>query len=204
MMTSWNPERDRALHQMNAGVLDRKIFMGVDLGQRENHSAIVVLERFETMPDYTDRLRGKGAFLRYVVRQAERIDLGTPYSDVVGRIKEMVTMLEGQRYAVVVDESGVGVPVVEMLRKTIPRSSILAYTITTGAHATRDTVPRAELVTRMVLMAEQGELEIAWGCRHGDELLKELAHLQLSGKSKEAGDDLALALALACWKAKGW
>ena len=39
---------------------DSSVFIGVDLGKRENYTAIVVLERFEVRPNYTDMLRGVG------------------------------------------------------------------------------------------------------------------------------------------------
>ena len=38
--------------------VDRTIFIGVDFGQQVNHSAIVVLDRFDEKPEYTDMLRG--------------------------------------------------------------------------------------------------------------------------------------------------
>ena len=83
---------------------------------------------------------------------------------------------------------------------------ILPFVITSGQQATARSVPRTELVTKMQVMAQRGELEIAVGCRHGEELERELVHLQLSGGASRDGaresDDLALALALACWKAK--
>jgi len=93
------------------------------------------------------------------------------------------------------------VPVVESMRKEV-RCVIQPIMITTGQHATASSVPRAELVTRLQMMIQAGELEIAWGCRHGEELQRELVHLQLSGKDREEPDDLAIALALACWKAR--
>ena len=51
---------DAHLRQMNVVRPDSMIFIGVDLGKRENYSAIVVLERFEIAPDFTDVLRGVG------------------------------------------------------------------------------------------------------------------------------------------------
>lgn len=187
-------------------VIDRTVFVGVDLGQRGSHSAVVALERFEVMPEeYADVLRGVGPRRRYVVRQVERVGLGTKYSEVVMRVKRMVEQvvaMTGARVVLVVDESGVGVPVVEMMREVGLGGCcwLMPFVITSGQVATGSSVPRAELVTKMQLMAERGELEIAAGCRHGAELERELVHLQV-GKGAEC-DDLAVALALACWRAK--
>jgi hypothetical protein len=196
------------LRALNTAVLDRTVFLGLDLGKRESHTAIVALERFETMPDYTDILRGIGPRTRYVVRQAERIDLGTSYSEVVKYVKQMVSKLLSRNVTciLIVDESGVGVPVVEMMREVSMGCRIIPYVITSGQHSSSSSVPRAELITKMQLMAERGELEIASGCKNGAELKYELVHLQLAGGGTRTGssehDDLALALALACWKAK--
>lgn len=183
---------------------DSMIFVGVDLGKKENYSAIVVVERFEEMPEFTDVLRGKGMKTRYVVRHAERLSLGTEYRDVVARVKQVVSGVLNQYgpCVVVVDEGGPGVPVVEMMREVGMGCAILPYTITTGAKATGTSVPRAELVTKLQLMLERGELEIAAGCRDGEALRRELEHMQLSGKAAGEQDDLVMALALALWRAR--
>ena len=204
-MTAADLNKLRELAGVNAVMGDRRVFIGVDLGQRGSYTAIVVLERFDEMPGYTDMLRGVGLRRRYVVRQAERVALGTPYPVVVMRVKQMVAALEGiASCTLVVDESGVGVPVVEMMREVGIGCRIMPYVITSGQASTSSSVPRAELVTKLQMMAQRGELEIAQGCRYGEALAWELVHLQLNGGGGGRGehDDLALALALACWKAK--
>ena len=51
---------DVARKEMHAVRPDRMVFIGVDLGQRGSHSAIVVLERFEEWPtEFADVLRGE-------------------------------------------------------------------------------------------------------------------------------------------------
>ena len=189
---------------LNTRVLERTVYLALDLGQRANHSALIALERFETLPDYTDMLRGVGILRRYVVRQAERIALGTPYSQVVAHVKDLIQQLRAKNIScvLVVDESGVGVPVVEAMQDLNMGCQIMPIAITSGQHSTARSVPRVELITKMQLMAQRGELEIARGCMHGEELKNELVHLQLSGVGAREQDDLALALALACWKAK--
>ena len=190
--------------QLNTTRPDSTVFIGMDLGKRENHSAIVVVERFEEVPNFTDVLRGAGFRRRYVVRQVERVMLGTPYTEVVARAKRVVEQVTALKAScvLVVDESGPGVPVVEMMREVGMGCALYPYTITSGQSATRSSVPRAELVTKLQLMLERGELEIAAGCRHAEELARELVHLQLSGKAAGENDDLVMALALACWRAR--
>ena len=202
---------DCELSSMNAAIRNRRVYVGLDLGQRMTPSAIVILERLEVMPDYTDMLRGVGPRMKYVVRQVERVRLGTPYPEVVKRVKELVGLIVARRGScvLVVDSSGVGVPVVEMMQAAGMGCWLAPVAITSGEKATETSVPRVQLVTRMQLMAQTGELEIAAGCRHGAALAWELVHLQAErrasrrpGAGSGESDDLALALALACWKAK--
>ena len=77
---------------------------------------------------------------------------------------------------------------------------LVPLTITSGQTASTTSVPRAALVTKLQVMAEREELEIAQDCRDIDILKTELANLSLQ-KTGDS-DDLALALCLACWRAK--
>ena len=201
---------DMAWRAMRAAVPDRMIFVGVDLGKLENYSAVVVVERIEEVPtNYLDILRGAGVKIRYVVRHAERLALETPYIEVVKRVKQVVGQMATRGNCVlVVDETGVGVPVVEEMRRARMGCAIYPVMISSGQQATGKSVPREELLTRMKMMIERGELEITTGCLHGVWLKRELVYLRLNGSSSKGGgkggekDDLALALALACWKAR--
>jgi hypothetical protein len=189
---------------------DRTVFIGLDLGQRGSHTAIVALDRVDEAPDYTDMLRGMGMKRRFVVRAAERVALGMPYPAVVNRVKAIVGQLLVRGSCIlVVDGTGVGVPVVDLMREVGMGCRVIPIVITSGQHATAGSVPRAELVTKMQVMAQRGELEIAGGCGYLEELKRELLHLQLMGAGGSGrgcgareSDDLALALALACWRAK--
>ena len=175
--------------QSRAAKTDRTIFIGVDLGKQQCHSAIVVVERIEEGPsrDHIEVLRGTGSSRkRYVIRHVERVRLGTQHSDVVRRVKHVVSHLSVTMQAtcvVVVDESGVGVPVVEAMREAGLGSfcRLNPVVITAGQSATASSVPRAELITKMKMMAERGELELATGCMHGEWLKRELLHLRLEG-----------------------
>ena len=134
-----------------------------------------------------------------MVRQAIRIPLGTPYTEVGAQLKIMVQKLTPRGTTiVVVDESGGGIPVVEMLGRDL--SGTGARLVTSGHTASTTSVPRAALITKLQVMAEREELEIAKGCKDFEALEQELTNLSLQ-KSSET-DDLALALCLACWRAK--
>ena len=153
-------------------------------------------------------MRGERARRRYVVRQAERVALGTPYPVVAERVKRIAGQMSLKGLCIiVVDGTGVGVPVIELMREIGMGCRIWPIVITGGQNSSATSVPRTELVTKMQVMAQKGDLEIAAGCRHVEELKRELVHLRLSGgaggrRSGSESDDLALALALACCRAK--
>ncbi len=130
-----------------------------------------------------------------------------PYPEVVKQVKALVDRVVAKRGSctLVVDSSGVGVPVVDMMQATGMGCRLHPISITSGEHATDTTVPAVHLITKMQMMAQSSELKITRGCRNGEDLHKELLHLQVEGKSSRGGeeqDDLALALSLACWVAK--
>jgi hypothetical protein len=88
-------------------------YMGIDLGKRRDHTAIAIVERQDSRMAYLAPACG-----RLLLRYAERVALGTPYPEVVERVRQMVRHenLQGQ-CAVAVDATGVGEPVVDMLRR---------------------------------------------------------------------------------------
>ena len=187
----------------NVNPIDPVYFVGVDLGQRGSHTAFIILERFEEQPEFTDLLRGAPLRIRYIVRQAIRVPLGTPYSEVSAQLKTIIQKLTPRGTTIlVIDETGAGIPIIEMFRKDFSGTGarLIPLTITSGQTASSTTVPRAALVTKLQVMAERQELEIAQDCRDIDILKQELANLSLT-KSSDS-DDLALALCLACWRAK--
>ena len=108
--------------------------IGLDLGQRRDNTALVVIEKPEPRMPF---LRPEDRELR--VRMAERLPLGTPYPEVVEVMRhvESLAALQGQRCTLTVDATGLGKPVVEMLRRARLRSWITAVTITSGDRESR-------------------------------------------------------------------
>src|SRR2546430_358834 len=93
-------------------------FVGLDLGQSRDHSALAVVERAEVFGDLDYVTYERRRALRYRVRFLERVRLGTPYPDVVGRVREGVRRPElAGRCTLVMDATGGGAPVLGMLRK---------------------------------------------------------------------------------------
>ena len=106
------------------------LYVGLDLGQRQDFSALAVVERedlkFAWMP----------APRELSVRHLERMELGTPYPKVVERVCEVMrhpNVVHQSR--LVVDATGVGAPVVDLLRSAGLGVRLTTVTITGGERA---------------------------------------------------------------------
>ena len=169
-------------------------FLGLDLGQKRDYSAVVVVE-------------GR-AFSGLVVRYAERMPLGTSYPRVVERVREIAGSGElPGNCALAVDATGVGAPVVDMLRAARLGCDLSAVVITGGERGVgKGSVAKRDLMGELRVLLEQGRLKIG-SLREGPRLVRELADVrEWDGRVGSYGagkhDDLVIALELACWRAK--
>jgi hypothetical protein len=204
-----------------AQVLERisTFFVGVDLGQKVDPTALCVVERAEVMYAERDPVtweckRETLMELRYL----ERVKLRTPYPQVVERIREvLMDPALGERRSLVVDATGVGAPVVDLLRAANIDCEIVAVGITGGDSGTAPNrldrrVPKRDLLVGLQLLFDTGQLRIARGLPETEILVKELMGMRVKMSStghdsygsggEAAHDDLVLAVALACWRAK--
>lgn len=192
--------------------------VGLDLGQRHDHSAVVVVEkqarhRLSTMPQ------------NLVVRMAQRIPLGMAYPEIVEVVRYVTTLANAAGRGpgegpcrLVVDATGLGRPVVELLRRGRLDCQLMAVTITSGdrQHSRRGegeamNVPKQDLIAGVQMALERRELRIAAKMREAGTLKRELLDVRMS--RRESGymrfgadghgqhDDLVIALALAVWRA---
>lgn len=191
-------------------------YAGLDLGQRRDYSAIAVVERKEAPRAFQTPL-----FEGLLVRHLERIPLGTPYPRVVARVRDIVRSgeLRGQ-CALAADGTGVGAPVVEMLRAAGLGCEITAVTITSGEReqayysggGAAWNVPKQDLMAGVQVLLERGKLKIARRLREAGPLVRELldvrvtpgrvGRMRLGADGCGEHDDLVIALALACWRAR--
>ncbi|HEY4362798.1 MAG TPA: hypothetical protein VGN17_17650 [Bryobacteraceae bacterium] len=176
--------------------------VGLDLGRLQDYSALAVVERVDQMRAW---LPPEFSCLR--VRHLERLPLGTAYTDVVARVGEVVRRAElRERSRLVVDATGLGAPVVEMLKAARMGCGIVSVTITSGERAHGQGaawhVPKKDLITGVQVLLEEGRLKIHRRLQEADTLARELMGLRMDLKRGSGGhDDLALAVALACWSA---
>ena len=194
-------------------------FVGLDLGQVRDFTAIAVVEREEPSyrVDWLTQIRG-GADLRatYSVRYLERLALGTKYPAVVEYVRRLLRRPElAGRCTLVVDGTGVGRPVVDLLRETDLACEVIPVVITGGGSARRDRdgwhVPKRDLIAGVQVLLQDGRLRLAAGLPKTRVLIEEFASMQMRvtangsdqyGAWREgAHDDLALAVAMGCWRA---
>jgi len=203
-------------------------FIGVDLGQKEDHTAIAIVERPDLLRgqqalEYQAALRVRAYLVQgdqarpavsLLVRRVQRTALGTPYPRVVEIVREIA---RGQAFAgqcvVVVDGTGVGAPVVDMLRAAGLGCEITAVTITGGERESRRGslnvgVPKRDLIAGVQMALEKGELRIARRMKDVGALVRELMDVRMAAGGAIGADrhgehdDLVIALALACWRAR--
>ena len=191
-------------------------FVGLDLGQSRDHTAIAAVERAELTGEWDPMAFAwrKVAALR--LRYLERMPLGVLYPQMVARVRQVLQHpgLAG-RCTLVVDSTGVGRPVVDLLYEAKLGCSITAVTITGGEGETAaggyHGVPKRDLIIGLQVLLQQRKLQIAADLEHGPLLVKEMSEMQVrvtpAGKEQYGTwregqhDDLTFAVALACWGA---
>src|SRR5713226_4327041 len=102
------------------GVLSERarIFVGLDLGQSQDPSALSVVERTDVFVSDMDWASGeRRRAWQFRVLYLERMLLGTPYPKVVERVRQVVrrSAQEG-KCTLVMDATGLGTPVLDMMR----------------------------------------------------------------------------------------
>jgi hypothetical protein len=190
-----------------------RYFVGLDLGQVSDFTALAVLERpVACIEDVLARRRPM-----YALRHLQRFPLGTPYPAIVQGVVELLgsRLLSGSTLAV--DQTGVGRAVVDTLTDALHgRVSCLFYpiTITAGHTVTSGDsgslhVPKKELVGTLQVLLQARRLHVARTLPDAAVLVKELENFRAkvtaarpeTFESWREGqhDDLVLAVALAAW-----
>ena len=190
-------------------------FLGLDLDQVSDYTAIAIIEKTRP-PMGNGQAPAEDLFhLQYL----KRLKLGTPYPDVARHVtKRLATPELAKKTQCIVDATGVGRPVVDMLREAKVKP-LVAVTITGGETVTRDgsdyRVPKRDLVSTLQVLLQNEWLKIAEGLPLAPLLVREMQNfrvkisLSTGHDSYEAWregdhDDLVFAVSLACWYAAKW
>jgi hypothetical protein len=173
-------------------------FLGLDLGQSQDFTAIAILEKGDET---------------YKVRHLERPNLGTPYPKIIERVSHM--MMSDQlvdKTTLVLDQTGCGRPVFDLFKKAgLKPVGILIHG---GDTATRDgrnwRVPKRDLVATLQVLLQNGRLKVSRKLELEPVLSSEMlnfkvkidpatSHDSYSSWREGDHDDLVLAVALAAW-----
>ena len=176
--------------------------VGLDLGQAQDYTALIILEQHGAAPAH------------YNLRFIKRFPLRTSYQKIMDSVTRMLKSKEFDAHpsALIIDATGVGAPVVDMFQRAKVRP--VAVTITCGFEVTPVSgrefrVPKRDLVSTLRLLFDDQRLQIAEGLPDAKVLVDELLNFRL--KVSDAGhdtyepwregehDDLVLATALAAW-----
>jgi len=184
-----------------------KFYVGLDLGQANDYTALSVLERIK--PEGDDKENG------YHVRHLERVR-NVPYPQIVSKTTEIMQSpaLVGNA-ALVVDQTGVGAPVVDLFRQAgLKPVGVLIHGGDKASHES-DTwrVPKRDLVGTLQVLFQGGRLKISSRLPLAAILQQELlnfkvkidpvtAHDSYSAWRDQDHDDLVLSVAMATWLAE--
>jgi hypothetical protein len=216
--------------------------VGLDLGQSADYTALAVIEADK--PEDDARGAAREAKLLLQLRHLERYPLRTPYTEIadkVGRLmrdpaltvttervigpdevamSEVRTEVRKHKPELIVDNTGVGVAVTDLLKER--GLTFRPVTITGGdvarASETQDKgrhyrVPKRDLVAALEVPFHNGTLKVSPSLKLWPTLREELlnfrrkinlrsAHDSYEHWRESDHDDLVLACALACWWAR--
>ena len=192
-------------------------WIAVDLGQAQDFTAFVAGERLTRQVVSQQRTRfGPGwqdvsrrPLNLYHVRQVLRPPIGTSYPAIAEQAR--IWLAEMPRADLIIDQTGVGRPVGDMMRRMGLRP--IGVTITGGADANHVSaydirVPKRELATTLQALAQESRLKIAAELPLKAVLETELAafgtkqsangHVSFEGR-EGAHDDIVLATCIGIW-----
>lgn len=178
-----------------------KFFLGLDLGQSQDYTALSILERMKNDKEHV-----------YHVRHLERIR-GAPYPAIVEKTARIMQSPELKDCAsLVVDQTGVGAPVVDLFEQAgLKPVGVLIHGGDKASHEGESwRVPKRDLVGVLQVLLQTGRLKVASKLKLGPVLSQEMlnfkvkidpmtAHDSYSAWREEDHDDLVLSVALAAW-----
>lgn len=206
--------------------------VGVDLGQANDPTAVAIALRYEDPAERAPAHVGGSTTAPRVVAPGvtcgivhlERLKLGTTYPDVVARVQKILAHpqfapppepIKGRqlRPELIVDATGVGRPVLDMMRKAGLRP--IGVTVTGGDKATQDgemwRVPKRELVSVLQVLLQTERLQVSRALPLAGVFIDELlrfkvkidaitAHDSYGAWREGEHDDLVFAASIACWR----
>jgi len=197
---------------ISPNITEKLFIIAADLGQANDYTAITVIDRQVTGYGVLGA-DGYGERMQHV-RHIERVR-GVEYPVIVDRLSEIYRSkaLAGVPKAVVIDYTGLGRPVFDMMKQAGFHFSLNAISITGGdvEHVRESgvyTVPKRDLVSTVQIELQNDRLKFAKGLKEANNLIEELSNFQTSitatGKDTYNGrsgvhDDIVMSLAMGVW-----
>ena len=154
--------------------MKNQFFIGLDLGQTQDNTALAIIEQTE-MPvteNPEERLR------QYAVRHLQRWTLGTGYPRILADVAALFRKAALPRAKFIIDNTGVGRAIVDMFLKAKLPAHIVSVTIAGGDKAHVDKgiwyVPKKEMVGAVQMLLQTHRLRIAEGLPEAGTLTREL------------------------------
>ena len=207
------------------------VTIGLDVGQRVDPTAICVAEREDRQ--HIEQVRtpyGPGAVMieertstedHYLIRHLERLPLGLSYPAVARRVRDVAAGIRsrtrGSYPSLYVDATGVGTPLIDVLREVGVEANIIAVYFTHGdrmtqAEGSEIRLGKAYLVSRLQTLLQGGRLHLP-KTQEAQQLARELLDYEIHvdqnandtyGAFKVGShDDLVTALGLAVCERQG-
>ena len=137
-------------HVTTLRTTELRYFLGIDLGQRQDHSAIAVLKRHTQLTGDRDPVTYKPyEVTTLVLSHIERLPLNMPYPELIWKIKDLLANPNIERdHRIAIDATGVGGPFLDFLRQNGVNRNLFAVSITSGETQSvqRNTDPLAATV----------------------------------------------------------
>jgi hypothetical protein len=186
-------------------------YAGLDLGQQNDRTALVVLQERPPETDVFGNVTGEEV---YQARHIQRFQTGRPYTDMVEDVEALLSRapLRGDT-TLVIDATGVGRAVADLFGH-IGRSAV-NVTITGGQEPNRNgnewTVPKRDIASTTQALLQTDRLQFSARVPETEVLVSEMKDFRV--KVSQSGhatfehregkhDDLVLACALAAWYAE--
>lgn len=197
-------------------------YIGVDIGQAYDYSAIAGLkvhQRFREKSSLPGTIQYEHEpqmiVSNYQLKILEQIPIGTKYQEIVRMLQKITEHIEIARaHYLIVDMTGVGRPVVEMMRDAglAPIGVQITSGYAIGENDYGYNVPKKDIVATLLTIYQNGRIEEPEDNEFVpifEEQLKSFhykinprGHETFQAERESIHDDLVLAVALAAWYAE--
>lgn len=189
-----------------------RYFLGLDVGQSTDYTALAVLERPRVQVSDPSTSRRPV----YAMRHLQRFSPGTHYPEITQVIFDLLQSESLSGSMLVVDETGVGAAVVDLFVDALQHQvncHFCRVLITNGHEIQNSTgvmqVPKKELVSTLQVLLHTRRLQISRSSPDVDVFVKELENFRMKvplvgtdtmeAWREQPHDDLIFAAAIAAW-----